>query len=210
MKFITKLSALMLVAVTILSSCGEEKKGRKGIDYDAVKAELKLDEEQTSKFDAVVAKYTDAREALKGDKAGDRATRMEKYREMMKKQIAETNEFLTEEQKVTFAELSKKFVRGRSGYSDEFMGKLTTELALDSTQSVMLVAVNKAFETSYSNAHDYYHGNGEAAKEYWNKFDVERRKALESVFTEEQYAKYVELAHEEVFAGEHGGEKKKK
>lgn len=209
MKTISNLAAVVISIVTLLTSCGEEKKVRGRIDYDAIKTELNLNEEQTIKFDATVAKYEDMREAIKADESGDRMARMEKFREVMKKQTEETITFLTKEQGAKFTELSKKFSRGRSGYSDEFIAKLNTELGLDSTQQVMLVAVNYAFEKSYVNAHDYYHGNPEAAKEYWNKFDVERKKTLEKVFTDEQFIQFTKLAQEELFAGEHGGERKK-
>lgn len=192
----------------LLTSCNEEKKRRR-MDISEVKPSLNLSTEQETEFDGIVKKYEEMREAAREVEGGDRATRMAQFREMMKQQNEEITAILNEEQQATYNEFAKKFNRGKAGYSEELIAQLKTELALDEQQSKMLVAVNNAFEKSYVNAHDYYHGNGEAAKEYWNKFDVERQKALKGFFTEEQYAKYLDIVSEYGFRGEHGESNKK-
>lgn len=199
---IKKLVLPVLALVFIVSSCSEEKK-RRGMDVNEVKPSLNLSSAQEAQFDAIVKRYNEAREAIRNVEGADRATRMAQFRELMKKQNEEVLAILDAEQQATYKEFAKKFDRGRSGYSDELIGQIQTELALDENQSKMLVAVNNAFEKSYTNAHDYYHGNREAAREYWNKFDEERKKALKDVFTEEQYAKYLEIVNEYGFRGEH-------
>lgn len=73
------------------------------------------------------------------------------------------------------------------------MAKIKTELALTDEQSQILEAANNAFEKSYHDAHDIYHGNSELAQEYWVKFDNERKNAIKSIVSEEQYAKFLEL-----------------
>lgn len=192
----------------LLTSCNEEKKRRR-MDISEVKPSLNLSTEQETEFDEIVKKYNEMREASRDVEGVDRATRMAQFRALMKQQNEEITAILNEDQQATYNEFAKKFTRGRSGYSDELIEQLKTELVLDEEQSKMLVAVNNAFEKSYVNAHDYYHGNGEAAKEYWNKFDDERRKALKGVFTEEQYAKYTEIVNEYGFRGEHSASGKK-
>ena len=133
--------------------------------------------------------------------------------EIIKNQNEEVRGILNAEQKETYNNFAKKFERfGKPGYPDELISEIKQKLDLNEQQEKMLVAVNKTFEKSYVNAHDYYHGNGEAAREYWNKFDEERKKALKKVFTEEQYAKYLEIVDDYGFRGEHneGGKKEEK
>lgn len=194
------LTTLTLALVFLLTSCGEEK--RRGIDYDKAKAELSLDESQEKQFDAVVEKYKKVGEAnreankTQGGKM-DRVAMFAKMDEMRKQQSAEMAAFLSPEQLKKYDDYVAKNSRKRPGYSDELMAKLKTELALDEKQAQMLDAVNKTFEKSYHDAHDFYHGNSELAMEYWNKYDAERKKALAQVFTPEQNAKYLELVKEE-------------
>lgn len=201
---IKKLFIPFIAIAVLLSSCSEEgKPKRKRVDVKEIKPSLNLSAEQELKFDAVVEKYNKAKEASRNIEGIDRATRFAKYRELVKKQNAEILAILNIEQQLVYEEFSKKLVRGRSGYNEDLIAKINTELALDSLQSKMLVAVNNTFEKSYVNAHDYYHGNGEAAREYWNKFDEERKKALQTVFSQEQYAKYLDIVNEYGFRGEH-------
>ncbi len=199
---VKKLILPVLALLFVLSSCSEEKK-RRGMDLNEIKPGLKLSSAQESQFDAIAKRYNESREAMRNVEGVDRATRMAQSRELMKRYNEEILAILDPEQQETYKDFAKKFNRGRSGYSDELIGQLQAELALDENQSKMLVAVNNAFEKSYANAHDYYHGNAEAAREYWNKFDEERKKALKDVFTEEQYAKYQEIVKEYGFRGEH-------
>lgn len=201
------IAILLLITVTITSCKQERKKGR--FDFTKVKTELNLTEEQEIKFDEILQKNAKIREesfatAKEGGKM-DRSAMMEIMQGLIKNQNAEISTILNPEQTVIYNKFAKKMASfGKSGYDDEFISELNTSLELDENQLKMLIAVNKAFEKSYSNAHDYYHGNAEAAKEYWNKYDIERQKALKQVFKEEQYTKYLKLAKEHSFKGEHG------
>ena len=56
-------------------------------------------------------------------------------------------------------------------------------------------------KASFNDAHDVYHGNTEMAKEYWNKFDSQRKEALKKAFTPEQHAKYLEIVKDQSFKG---------
>ncbi len=93
--------------------------------------------------------------------------------------------------------------RRRPGYPDELMSRLKSELQLDESQWQMLKAVNKAFEKSYHDAHDFYHGNGELAREYWQRYDKERKNALKQLFNETQYEQYLEIVKDVTPQGGH-------
>ena len=203
-----KITLLLLIALVFTSCKKEESKKRGRFDFSAVKTELNLTPEQVVKFDAIIEKHTKIRqESFAAAKEGgkmDRSAMMNKMQDLMKTQNKEVLTILNPEQIETYNTFAKKMARfGKSGYTDEFIAELNTKLELNEEQSKMLTAVNKAFEKSYSNAHDYYHGNAEAAKEYWNKFDEERQNALKQVFSEEQFATYMELSKEHAFQGEH-------
>lgn len=220
--------AMLFLAVMFLVSCNtgqkqqeqqvqevqeqkeQEKPKRKGrFDFNQVKAELHLTKDQEQKFDTIVAKYQKVREesfAGFGESGAkpNRSVMMEKMQGIQKLQNKEIIDILNQKQMPVYEEFAEKMARfGKPGYSDKEIQKMTTELALDESQVKMLNAVNKAFEKSYSDAHDFYHGNGELAKEYWNKYDQERKNTLQKVFNEEQYSKYLEIAKELVFKGEH-------
>ena len=61
----------------------------------------------------------------------------------------------------------------------------------------MLNAANDAFEKSFNDAHDVYHGNSELAKEYWAKFDNQRKEAVKTVLSPEQNTKFLELVKDQ-------------
>ena len=65
----------------------------------------------------------------------------------------------------------------------------------------MLNAANNAFEKAFSDAHDIYHGNTELAKEYWVKFDNQRKAAVKTVLSPEQNAKFLEIVKDQQFKG---------
>ncbi|AOW20121.1 hypothetical protein [Urechidicola croceus] len=205
-----RITLLLLIAIVFTSCNKDENKKRGRFDFSKVKTELNLTPVQAEKFDAIIATHQKIREesfaaAKEGGKM-DRSAMMNKMQDLMKVQNEEVLTILNQEQTKIYNAFAKKMARfGKSGYTDEFVTELNTKLELNEQQSKMLTAVNKAFEKSYSNAHDYYHGNADAAKEYWNKFDEERQNALKQVFSEEQFTKYLELAKEHAFQGEHGG-----
>jgi hypothetical protein len=189
------------------SATGTEKTGsvnnsqqnrRRGPDYNALKQELGLSAEQDKQFNAVLEKYQKINEANRASYTGadgkvDRVTMFEKMDEVSKQQSAEMATFLNTDQIRKYEEFVAKNTRRRPGYSDEIVTQIKTELKLDESQSQMLEAVNKAFEKSFHDAHDFYHGNPELAAEYWTKYDEERKNALKQAFTEEQYKQYLEI-----------------
>lgn len=193
-----KLFITLIATSLLLTSCGDEKEKRRGIDYNKLKAELALNEEQTAKFDEVTAKYQkiaeEGRAATKAEGAKfDRVEAFKKMEERNKEQAEEMAAFLSAEQMAKYTEFMDKNSRKRPRYNDETLAKIKTELALTDDQAKILEAANNAFEKSYHDAHDIYHGNSELALEYWVKFDNERKNAVKSVLSEEQYTKFLEL-----------------
>lgn len=193
--------AIILTFLAVLmASCSQKpaENKRRGIDYSQIKPELMLTAEQEQQFDAVVDKYTKIRDASR-PAAGegvkiDRTAMFEKNESITKSQTEEMAAFLTPEQLAVYIDFLKKNSRKRPGHSSDLMAQLKSELALDESQATMLEAINKAFEKSYYDAHDIYHGNAELAREYWFKFDAERKAAVKSVLSEEQYNAYLELS----------------
>ena len=195
MKTIQQFS-LLLLALVLMVACGDtQKPARRGIDYDRLKAELALTPEQSAQFDVVLDKYNQMREAgrpAQGEKV-DRIAMFERNEAIAQSQASDMAAFLTNDQQHIYAEFMKKNARKRPGYTAGQMAQMKTDLSLTDEQAAMLDAVNKAFEKAYYDAHDIYHGNAELAKEYWNKFDAERKAALRTVFNEQQYAQYLQL-----------------
>lgn len=189
----------ILLAISILAiSCGEKKEGRRGINYEELKGNLQLTEEQSSQFDAVRAKYQkigeEMRAAAKAEGGKfDRVEAFKKMEERNKQQTEEMAAFLDEGQLSTYKAFMEKHARKRPRYNDETLAKIKADLALTEEQANVLEAANNAFEQSFQDAHDIYHGNRELAQEYWIKFDEERKKAMKSVLSEEQYAQFLEL-----------------
>ncbi|MBD0402386.1 hypothetical protein [Flammeovirga sp. EKP202] len=196
---------ILLMATTLFFSCSEEK-GRRGIDFDKLKGQLQLTEDQVAKYDAIVTKSEEERkkqfEEMKASGKMNRKGFMKIMKTSFKKQEEELQAFLSEEQQVLVHEFMKRNMPGQSDYSDELKAEVIQTLALDSAQTVKYKAVNQAFTKAYRDAHDHYHGNGEAANMYWNQFNEDRKAALQKIFTEEQYAQYLELIKKESYRGQ--------
>src|SRR5690606_1074805 len=195
------LVVLSLAASLLFTSCKKEEK-RRGIDYNEIKPELALTSEQEKQFDEIVAKYQkiaeESRAAATADGAKpDRVEMFKKNEERMKLQNAEMSKILTEAQMQKYADFVAKNSRKRPRYDDELLAKIKTELDMSAEQASMLEAANDAFERAYQDAHDFYHGNVELAKEYWEKYDAERKNALKQVLSEEQYEKFEELVKDQ-------------
>ena len=127
----------------------------------------------------------------------------EKMDELRNQQSTEMATILNEAQMKQYEAFTAQNSRRRPGYSVELINRIKSELQLDASQSQMLEAVNRAFEKSYHDAHDFYHGNGELAAEYWKKYDEERKKALKQVFTETQFEQYLEIVKDITPQGGH-------
>ncbi len=187
----------------LLTSCGEEQK-KKGIDFNEAKKELTLTADQEKKYDEIVAKYQkiadESRAAATADGAKpDRVEMFKQMEERNKQQAKEMAEFLDQSQLEKYNVFVDQNARKRPRYNDELLAKIKSEVVLDENQAKMLEAANNAFERSYQDAHDLYHGNGELAKEYWDKFDVQRKSAIEKVLTPEQNVKFLELVKDQKY-----------
>lgn len=188
----------VLAAFTLATSCSKEQK-RRGLDYDLLKQELALDDSQKEAFDEVAAKIKSSVEEVRTastDEGGklDRVPFFTKMEELYKVQEKEMGEFLSDGQMVMYKEFMEANTRKRSRYNDELLAEMKSSMELDEEQSKVLEAANNAFEKEFQDAHDIYHGNSELAAEYFEKFDNQRRAAIESVLTEEQIPVYRELA----------------
>ena len=198
MKKILTITALIFSFIMI--SCAKEdvQKKRRGIDFDALKTELNLNEDQEKKFDAITADILKAIEESRESSMGEdgKLNRVKFFTDMetiYNKHAELTAEILDENQIDIYKDYMDKNQRKRPRYNDDLLEQIKTELNLDETQFLTVNAANNAFETEFQNAHDIYHGNSDLAKEYWEKFDTQRRNAIESVLSEEQIEKFREL-----------------
>jgi len=202
-----KLNHFFLAAafsLTTLVACNKEQK-RGSIDYTEVKTELQLDQAKEKQFDEITAKYKkmqqDNYENAKAQGNMDRVALGIKNEELRKSQSEEMAKILSKEQLQTFNTFVDKNSRKRPRYNDELLAKIKTEASLDEKQFDMLNAANNAFEKAFSDAHDIYHGNTELAKEYWVKFDNQRKAAVKTVLSPEQNAKFLEIVKDQQFEG---------
>ncbi|MBB6463264.1 hypothetical protein [Flammeovirga kamogawensis] len=195
---------LIILLAFFAFSCSEQKKGR-GIDFEKVKSSLGLSADQLEKFDAINAEFDADRaakiEALKASGKMSKAKYIKIVKPSYVAQEQKVKPILTATQFEVYHEYVKRYMPFQSDYSDELKQEVITELSLDEQQAKMYNAVNEAFVKAYRDAHDYYHGNGEAAAEYWQQFDNNRKEALQKVFTKEQYAQYLELIKKENYRG---------
>ncbi|MDO5615280.1 MAG: hypothetical protein Q4G16_03760 [Cruoricaptor ignavus] len=190
-----KLVLSLAVAMLIASCSGDGKKKPMGADYSIVKTELNLDADKAKQFDEVIDKYKKIREENRksmGEKP-DRVAMFTKMEEMQKQQDAEIANILDADQMVKYNEFVAQNTRKRPRYNDELLAKIQTEAELNEEQMQVVNAANNAFEKAYQDAHDVYHGNGDLAKEYWEKFDAQRKSAIEQAVSPEQYQKFLEV-----------------
>lgn len=199
-----KIFFTVLATAILLISCNSENGKKRGINYDELKKELALSEEQTTQFDEVIEKYIkiaeENRSAIKA--SGEKMDRVEAFKKMEERnaqQEQEVSTFLNEDQMQKYTEFMDKNSRKRPRYNDKVLAEIKTKLALTDEQSKVLEAANNAFEKSYHDAHDIYHGNSELAKEYWVKFDKERKNALKQYLSEEQYTEFLKIVENQDF-----------
>lgn len=205
-----------LLATAVLVSCQKEEKKqtaeatqheekkdykKKKLDFSPLKAELKLDAEKEKQLDEITAKYQKLKEenyqaAKQGGKTNYVALGI-KNEELVKLQAEEVAKILSPEQMVVFNKFIDENTRKRPRYNDELLAKIKTEINLSDDQMKIVNAANDAFEKSFYDAHDIYHGNYDLAEEYWNKFDAQRKSAIEKILTPEQVAKFQELVKDE-------------
>lgn len=207
-----------LLASAVLVSCkkegkttqGQEKsihqkedKKRKPLDFSPVKAELKLKTDQEKVFDEITAKFQKIREnnyqIAKQSGKVDRVALGIKNEEINLLQAKEMAKILTPEQMEIFNRFVSKNSRKRPRYSDELLAKIQQKAGLSEEQMKIINAANDAFEKSFHDAHDIYHGNKDLAREYWDKFNIQRKSIIEKTLNTEQFAKFQELTKNESF-----------
>ena len=215
---ITHLFYTGLLASAVIVSCQKDEKKqeqthqkeekaehqkRQPLDFSSVKAELKLEAEKEKYFDEIVTKYQklieESREVAKKSGKIDRVALGIKNEELTLQQAEEMAKVLTAEQMIVFNKFIEENTRKRPRYNDQLLTKIQQEVGLSEEQMKIINAANDAFEKSFHDAHDIYHGNNDLAKEYWEKFDTQRKAVIEKTLTPEQFAKFKELVKEVKF-----------
>ena len=154
---------LALLAFVIVSCSGEGKKKR-GVDYQKFKTEVTLTPEQEKSYDEITGRYQkQAEQNFEAAKAQggqmDRVALAIKSEEMREKQAEEMAKVLDPAQMEKFNTYVDKNSRKRPRYTNQLLEQIKTETQLSDDQFAMLNAANDAFEKSFNDAHDVYHGN---------------------------------------------------
>jgi hypothetical protein len=200
MKTIMKSFFAAALALVVMS-CSKEGKKR-GVDYAKFKSEVTMTPEQEKSYDEITKKYADLGaqnfEAAKAQGGQmDRVALGIKGEELRAKQSEEMATVLDAPQMDKFNQFVEANSRKRPRYNNDLLEKIKTELALSEDQFAMLNAANDAFEKSFNDAHDIYHGNNDLAKEYWTKLDTQRKEAVKGVFSPEQNQKFLDLVKDQ-------------
>lgn len=185
-------------------SCSGDKK--KGIDYNQFKTEVQLTPDQSKSFDEITAKYQQLQEqnfqAAKAQGGNmDRVALGIKGEELRAQQALEMAKVLDGPQMERFNKFVDENSRKRPRYDNALLDKIKTEAQLSEDEFKVVNAANDAFEKAFNDAHDVYHGNNDLAKEYWEKFDAQRKAAIQTALTPEHYAKFEEIVKEIQFKG---------
>lgn len=194
-------SFFVAMVALVVMACSKEGKKR-GADYAKFKTEVTMTPEQEKSYDEITEKYsnlaTQNYEAAKaqGGKM-DRVALSVRAEDLRAKQSEEMSKVLDALQMDKFNEFVDANSRKRPRYTNDLLDKIKTELALSEDQFVMLNAANDAFEKSFNDAHDIYHGNNDLAKEYWTKFDILRKEVVKGVFSPEQNQNFLELVKDQ-------------
>lgn len=206
-----------ILASAVLVSCQKEEKTQnftqqeetKGdrkkhdLDFSPVKSELKLNAEKEKAFDEIIAKFQRIRkenfQAATQNGKMDRVALGIKNEEVNLLQSKEMAKVLTPEQMEVFNRFVSENSRKRPRYNNELLAKIQQEAKLSDEQMKIVNAANDAFEKAYHDAHDIYHGNNDLAKEYWDKFDAQRKSIIEKTLNAEQFSKFQELTKNEKF-----------
>ncbi|HCN49319.1 MAG TPA: hypothetical protein DIT10_09510 [Chryseobacterium sp.] len=194
--------ALVLGAVTM--SCSGDKK--KGIDYNEFKTEVQLTPDQVKSFDEITKKYQDLQEqnfqAAKAQGGNmDRVALGIKSEELRAQQALEMAKVLDGPQMEKFNQFVDENSRKRPRYDNALLERIKAEAQLSEDEFKVVNAANDAFEKAFNDAHDVYHGNNDLAKEYWEKFDTQRKAAIQKALTPEHYTKFEEIVKDVQFKG---------
>ncbi|MEN2434511.1 hypothetical protein AAH994_03780 [Weeksellaceae bacterium A-14] len=201
---IFKLNIIAIVlAAFMLAVCSKEKQKR-SIDFGDFKKEVKLSADQEKSFDAITTKYQELQkqnfEAAKaqGGKM-DRVALGIKNEELRTQQAEEMSKVLDTRQMEQFNKFVDEHSRKRPRYDNALLEKIKTEAGLTDEEFAIVNAANDAFERSFNDAHDVYHGNNDLAKEYWTKFDGQRKEAIKQALPAGKYEKYLNIVKDVQF-----------
>lgn len=201
---IFKLNIIAIVlAAFMLAACSKEKQKR-SIDFGDFKKEVKLSADQEKSFDAITTKYQELQkqdfEAAKaqGGKM-DRVALGIKNEELRTQQAEEMSKVLDTRQMEQFNKFVDEHSRKRPRYDNALLEKIKTEAGLTDEEFAIVNAANDAFERSFNDAHDVYHGNNDLAKEYWTKFDGQRKEAIKQALPAGKYEKYLNIVKDVQF-----------
>lgn len=203
MKKIILKSAFIVTMALAVVSCSKENK-RRSIDFSEFKKEITLTPEQEKNFDEITAKYQKFQEQnfeaakAQGGKM-DRVALGIKNEELRNRQAAEMAKVLDAGQMAKFNKFVDEHSRKRPRYNNELLEKIKTGAQLTDEQFKVVNAANDAFERSFNDAHDVYHGNNDLAKEYWIKLDNQRKEAIKKALSPEQYSQYLEIVKDVQF-----------
>ncbi|MFP3832196.1 hypothetical protein [Chryseobacterium sp. SIMBA_028] len=191
-------------ATLLVVSCSGDKK--KGVDYNQFKTEVKLTPEQEKSFDEITVKYQQLQEqnyqAAKAQGGNmDRVALGIKGEELRAQQAIEMAKVLDAPQMEKFNKFVDENSRKRPRYDNALLEKIKAEAQLSEDEFKMVNAANDAFEKAFNDAHDVYHGNNDLAKEYWEKFDTQRKAAIQKALTPEHFTKFEEIVKEVQFKG---------
>lgn len=121
----------------------------------------------------ITGKYQKLREEIyhmaKQNGKIDRVALGIKNEELTLQQAQEMAKILSPEQMESFNKFVDENSRKRPRYNNELLTRIQNEIKLSEEHMKIINAANDAFEKSYHDAHDIYHGNNDLAKEYWEK-----------------------------------------
>ncbi|MBV8324790.1 hypothetical protein [Chryseobacterium sp.] len=188
----------------VFASCSGDKK--KGIDYNQFKTEVKLKPEQEKSFDEITTKYQQLQEqnfqAAKAQGGNmDRVALGIKNEELRAQQSVEMAKVLDGVQIEKFNKFVDENSRKRPRYDNALLEKIKVEAQLSEDEFKVVNAANDAFEKAFNDAHDVYHGNNDLAKEYWEKFDGQRKAVIQKALTPEHFTKFEQIVKDIQFKG---------
>lgn len=203
MKSVKTLFLALALGAVVMSCSGDKKKG---VDYNQFKTEVKLTPEQEKSFDEITAKYQQLQEqnyqAAKAQGGNmDRVALGIKGEELRAQQALEMAKVLDAPQMEKFNKFVDENSRKRPRYNNELLERIKVEAQLSEDEFKVVNAANDAFEKAFSDAHDVYHGNNDLAKEYWEKFDAQRKAAIQKALTPEHYTIFEEIVKDVQFKG---------
>lgn len=203
MKSVKTLFLALALGAVVMSCSGDKKKG---VDYNKFKTEVKLTPEQEKSFDEITAKYQQLQEqnyqAAKAQGGNmDRVALGIKGEELRAQQALEMAKVLDAPQMEKFNKFVDENSRKRPRYNNELLERIKVEAQLSEDEFKVVNAANDAFEKAFSDAHDVYHGNNDLAKEYWEKFDAQRKAAIQKALTPEHYTIFEEIVKDVQFKG---------